>query len=173
VEDVSELAAQARALGKEAFSERFAGQLFIVKPPSHGVHRKVISEPPLSYQTSQARVTSRDIDAHDVLGSELCVWAIQKKWGNPYKDRISIGRARNCDLVLRAPYLSKLHAHFWRDADGTFRLSDNHSANGTRVNGALLLTGQAQKVTSGDRVAFGGLELIVLGPQELYLLLVD
>ena len=171
VEDISQLTVEARALGKESFSQRFQGQLFLVKPRGQGVRCTAVPESAHTYQTSQARVTARDLDVHDVFGAELRVWRIQKKKGNPYQDRISVGRARNCDLVLRAPYLSKLHAHFWREPNGTFRLSDNRSANGTRINGQALAPGLGHRVSSGDRVAFGGLELLLLGASDLHPLL--
>jgi hypothetical protein len=54
-------------------------------------------------------------------------------------DRISLGRARNCDIVLRDPSVSKLHAHFRVKDDGKFDLVDRLSENGTEINGARLL----------------------------------
>src|ERR1700751_1190046 len=46
------------------------------------------------------------------------VRSIVKTPGNPYPDRISIGRARNCDVAIRDPSVSKLHAHFRKRDDG-------------------------------------------------------
>ncbi len=37
---------------------------------------------------------------------------IAKSEDSPYSDRFSVGRARNCDIVLRYASISKLHAHF-------------------------------------------------------------
>jgi pSer/pThr/pTyr-binding forkhead associated (FHA) protein len=116
-------------------------------------------------------MSAEQIDAHDVFGPSLRLWPVAKKPGNPYPDRISVGRATNCDIVLRAPYLSKLHAHFSRDERGAWRLADNDSANGTRVNSARIPDGSAAPVAPGDRVSFGGLELELAGPDELYALL--
>src|SRR5262245_48740931 len=39
------------------------------------------------------------------------VYVVAKAPGNPYLDRISVGRARNCDIVVRDGSVSKLHAH--------------------------------------------------------------
>src|SRR5579863_3172874 len=36
------------------------------------------------------------------------VLEISKAAGNPYPDRISVGRARNCDIVMRDSSVSKL-----------------------------------------------------------------
>ena len=35
-----------------------------------------------------------------------------KREGSPFSERISIGRAPNVDIVIRSPFVSKLHAHF-------------------------------------------------------------
>ena len=65
------------------------------------------------------------------------VLAVVKAPGNPYPDRVSVGRARNCDVVMRDPSVSKLHAHF-RVGGPKLELVDIDSQNGTRVNGRAL-----------------------------------
>jgi hypothetical protein len=77
---------------------------------------------------------------------------IVKAPNNPYPDRISIGRARNCDVVLRDPSVSKLHAHFLQSK---FELIDLGSQNGTCVNGHPLLRDRAHPLRFGDVVLFG------------------
>ena len=62
------------------------------------------------------------------------VLPVVKAPGNPYPDRVSVGRARNCDVVMRDPSVSKLHAHF-RIGGPKLELVDIDSQNGTRVNG--------------------------------------
>jgi hypothetical protein len=82
----------------------------------------------------------------------LRVLPIVKAPGNPYPERISVGRARNCDVVLREASVSKLHAHF--DADGKL-LFDLGSQNGTRVEGKRLLPNHGEVVRVGDAIHFG------------------
>jgi hypothetical protein len=84
------------------------------------------------------------------------VHELVKTPGNPFTDRISLGRAPNCDLVLNDPSVSKLHAHF-RDQDGVLRVSDVGSQNGTRLNGIALEPHVQTIVQLGDQLQFGAL----------------
>ncbi len=87
------------------------------------------------------------------------VYPVAKAQGNPYPDRISLGRAPNCDIVLRVPSVSKLHAHLLvrpgdRRAD-VFDLVDQGSHNGSRVNGIPVKPQEPTPVTVGDLLQFG------------------
>ncbi len=91
---------------------------------------------------------------------------VRKRKGNPFPDRISVGRARNCDVVLRYSYVSKLHAHFTTtaadgvaDASTEFSLVDQKSHNGSAVNGKPLSPGKPAPVVSGDELVLGSLRL--------------
>jgi hypothetical protein len=77
-----------------------------------------------------------------------------KARGNPYPDRISVGRARNCDVVVRDPSVSKLHAHI-REHAGAVQVVDLGSQNGTRVNGSALAAHVPGPAAVGDRIEFG------------------
>ncbi|MEM9074815.1 MAG: FHA domain-containing protein, partial [Myxococcota bacterium] len=96
-------------------------------------------------------------------------WAapVAKREGNPFPDRVSIGRAPNCDIVLRLPYVSKLHAHVVRDADG-WSLTDNQSANGTWINEVELPAGVRRQIQPGDWIRVGALHLEVVDGPSLY-----
>jgi hypothetical protein len=83
---------------------------------------------------------------------------VVKAKGNPYPDRISVGRARNCDLVLRDPSVSKLHSHF-RFKNDKLELVDLKSHNGTSVNGQALSGDRAATVNSGDLLLFGSVSV--------------
>ncbi len=82
------------------------------------------------------------------------VIAIAKAAGNPYPERIALGRARNCDVVLRDPSVSKLHACFCL-VDAALELTDVGSHNGTRVNGRALLPHRPMRLVVGDLIVFG------------------
>src|SRR4051812_43525910 len=69
---------------------------------------------------------------------QMNVLLVRKAEGNPYPDRISVGRARNCDVSIRDPSVSKLHAHFKVRDGGGYELVDLDSQNGTCVNGRPL-----------------------------------
>jgi hypothetical protein len=98
---------------------------------------------------------------------EIEVLEIVKAPGNPYPDRISVGRARNCDVVMRDASVSKLHAHF-RVAPGVLELVDIDSQNGTRVNGRPLAPHQPQPVEAGDVIIFGNVNTRLVDAHTLY-----
>ena len=73
-----------------------------------------------------------------------------------HKDRMTIGRSRESDIALEDDAVSRKHAIVTRDEDGTYRICDQNSANGTYVN--------SQRITEyvledGDEIQVG---LIVL-----------
>ncbi len=79
-----------------------------------------------------------------------------------------MGRTRNCDVVLRHPSVSKLHAHFRRNEQGQLVLVDNGSQNGTRVNGKVLSESEPQEVAVGDVIQFGRLTTSLLDAAALF-----
>jgi pSer/pThr/pTyr-binding forkhead associated (FHA) protein len=99
------------------------------------------------------------------------VWPLLKKRGNPFPDRISLGRAQNCDVVFRLGYVSKLHAHVVLD-DTRASIADQGSANGTEVNGVQLPPNGTCKLEPGDRIKLGALEVHLLDAGGLYDVLV-
>ncbi|MBN1655878.1 MAG: FHA domain-containing protein [Deltaproteobacteria bacterium] len=72
-----------------------------------------------------------------------------------YQDRISIGRARNMDIVLRNGSISKFHAWFERDASGFFSVADTGSKNGTTVKGRSIGARTPCRLSGGDEIMFG------------------
>ena len=89
----------------------------------------------------------------------------------PFPERISVGRALNCDVVLREASVSKLHAHFQKVLPDEALITDVKSANGTRVNGKKIGAGMAVRVVSGDTIQFGGVVVVFVSPKALYDLL--
>lgn len=65
----------------------------------------------------------------------------------------SIGRARDCDLVLDYTAISRLHARLTSDHENVM-LEDMGSTNGTFVNGRRLKPGETHRLRAGDEVRF-------------------
>jgi len=127
----------------------------------------------LGFKTTVAHLDELEDTDHD-LGGDLGaaeVLALQKAPGNPDGERISLGRARNCDLVLRDPSVSKLHAHFLiatADAPGCLHLADLESQNGTLLNGKPLVPNVAVPVDVGAALRFGGVVAHLVDAARLF-----
>ena len=91
-----------------------------------------------------------------------------KSDANPYAGRVIVGRARNCDVVLRGSSVSKFHADFRVLNSRLAELTDRGSRNGTAVDNEKLAVGRAHQVKSGSRIRFGTVDAMFLGPGELY-----
>jgi hypothetical protein len=76
--------------------------------------------------------------------------------GKPFAHRISVGRARNNDIVLRHSSVSKFHAWFETGGHGEMRVADARSSNGTLLNDDAL--GRELAIaTEGDVIKFGSI----------------
>ena len=96
------------------------------------------------------------------------IFPVVKAHRNPWRDHVSVGRARNNDIVIADESVSKLHAHFNIGGDGSMSIQDAGSRNGTLVNTTKLVTGVVVPLASGDRVAFGRIEMLLLDAGALY-----
>ncbi len=135
----------------------------LLKPPTAG------DVSPLEYETIQA--CGPDGVPPSVIVPSSKGWQstpIVKRQGNPYPERISVGRALNCDIVLRFAVVSKLHAHFSQTLDGHLQMWDLGSANGTWHNGRRTGVGERVRLTRGDLLSFGGVHCEIVDAGGLY-----
>jgi len=86
------------------------------------------------------------------LAREYAV-ALTKSPRNTYQERVTVGRARNNDIVIRSAKISKIHSVFTKVEEG-YVVEDVGSVNGTAVNGALLKKGERMPMNDGDVVSF-------------------
>jgi hypothetical protein len=90
-----------------------------------------------------------------------------------FMGRISIGRARNKDIVLRHSSVSKFHAWFEVDESENLHVSDGGSTNLTHVNGQPIEARARIAVEPGDFLRFGAIETILCSPKAFWACLRD
>lgn len=78
------------------------------------------------------------------------------------KDRLLIGRANHCDLVINEPSISAEHARLTREADG-WRIANLLSTNGTFVNGKRASRAVLQH---GDHIRVGRIDFVFEAPEQ-------
>ena len=108
--------------------------------------------PPASFAPEQILVR--------VIRSPHYVVPLGKRAGaqRVFSERVTVGRARNSDVVLRHESVSKFHAWFARDEKDTYFIVDASSRNGTWRNGTALAGGEPSRLNIGDLLRFGSVE---------------
>jgi hypothetical protein len=113
----------------------------------------------------------------DTPTGDRVLWKVEKTDRNTWKRRISIGRTRNNDVIIRHHSVSKLHAHFHFGMLAKLRslspsaelmLSDAGSSNGTAVDGRRLAEGDVVPVGTGSRIQLGSVQCQLLDAKALY-----
>ena len=87
---------------------------------------------------------------------------------NVFSERISVGRARTNDIVLRHHSVSKFHAWFECDEDDRFYVCDAKSTNATLLNGTDIRRASQVPVAPGDEVRFGDIVTVFCPPEILW-----
>ena len=121
---------------------------------------------PIGASSFATQIVSKEL-ARKKPTSELRVMPLVKAPGNPYSDRISVGRARNCDVVLRNPSVSKLHSHIRKEPGGGWTIIDQNSHNGTAVDGIRVQPGKPIPIKLGEQVTFGGMTVRIVDAHQL------
>ncbi|HEV7237081.1 MAG TPA: FHA domain-containing protein [Ktedonobacteraceae bacterium] len=82
------------------------------------------------------------------------------------KAEISIGRAPNSDILLSKDKLTSRRHATVNYSNGKYVLHDEHSANGTFVNGQQLDEASSHELQDGDHIGIGEHELIFRGSES-------
>lgn len=84
-----------------------------------------------------------------------------------FLERITVGRARNNDIVLRHKTVSKFHAWWEYDKDGGLWLRDAESKNFSFANGAVVRN-EPVRIEMGAVVRFGSVEATICSAETLW-----
>jgi hypothetical protein len=94
------------------------------------------------------------------------VYEIRKRAGaNAFALMVTLGRARNNDIVIDDGSVSKFHATFTKNPDGRWALTDK-STNGTRLDGVKLTKDKAAPLGSGSVITIAHSVEVVFYPAE-------
>ena len=102
-----------------------------------------------------------------LLSQTIYVHVLKKRDDDAaFLDKITVGRTRNHDLVLRDASVSKFHAAFQPQEDGSMTLRDMGSKNHTFVNGDKL--SGSHLLEPGDSLMFGSVAALFCSPEGLW-----
>ncbi|WP_394839775.1 FHA domain-containing protein [Pendulispora rubella] len=155
--DVGMVRAHAMSLSREHFIREYPGYYLVVTP-----HPEALN---IGYRTVNMTIENVRQSNYD---SAFDIVPVTKAPQNPYPDRVSVGRATNCDIVLRDASVSKLHAHFHDFDKGPLRVIDLGSSNGTKVNNAPIEAQKSMVLEPGDTLQIGGAKARVADGDALY-----
>lgn len=170
--DAGEHYRQLAALGQEAFLAAVAPGALVRFRASTTQASTGGSTLTLDEDEADATIEeSVPIDGVGPEGSrELELFAIAKKPGASFPDRITIGRTSNNDIVIPEHSVSRLHAYI-RPQGAGFVLADAGSKNGSWLQGAKLAPRKEQPLVSGAIVRVGDVDLTFYQALELFALL--
>jgi pSer/pThr/pTyr-binding forkhead associated (FHA) protein len=160
--DTQTLVKQARVQTRDEFVAALPYLFLIVSTPDDSGKHSLM----------RALTATADSEALPPLGMRaLEIIPIRKREGGTHPDRISVGRAASCDVVLKDPSISKLQAWFRVEPGTPAQLTDFDSHNGTRINGHPLPPNEATAVEVGDHLEFGRMSCKLLDAGRLHDLL--
>ena len=85
---------------------------------------------------------------------------------NLLEDQVLVGRASSNDIRLVSAQVSKVHVRFVLD-EGAWKLVDQGSSNGTRLNGLDLEPNHPYSLRPGDEIVIGDLTALYLDGEGL------
>jgi FHA domain len=86
---------------------------------------------------------------------------------------VTLGRAKNNDLVVPDRRVSKFHLYF-RELGGEWSVVDANSTNGSRLDGVEMVPERSYPIRSGARIELsGGIMVHVLEPEDVCRMLED
>lgn len=101
--------------------------------------------------------------------AEMELYPLAKKLGASFRDRITIGRTDNNDVVISDPSVSRLHAYV-RHANG-WVVADAGSKNGSWLGDEQLEPRREAPLPAGAVIRFGDVHLTFYRSSELFELL--
>lgn len=172
--DIHEYALLVGARSREQFFVEHPHAFLLVKrpPPKEALGWSLNTRSDSSWGRFEAQLAKQGLSVSDEL--HACnIFPLKKSAENPLIERVTVGRARNNDVVLADHSVSKVHVYFQGTSSDSYRVTDAGSHNGTLLNGKKLLEGEQLPVRSKDTLRLGRISLIFMNATDLYDLLVS
>lgn len=149
---LGELASEVRGLSLAAYKAKFPAPALLLQAATLASSEKI--DTPTEGDDGGITMKSKAVDpiqlaaqaATDV--NAALVFFLAKSGRNPFSSMITIGRARNNDVLIESGLVSKLHAYVLTRPDGLF-IFDQGSTNGTKVDGVMLKKGEGGQLRDG------------------------
>lgn len=135
------------------------------------VKSRLNGRPVLMYEPSQAESSEADDDGDYVFktqsgisvpaigGGEPMAAVVEKTKENAFKQRITIGRTSNNDIVLEDNSVSRFHAYLEGEGGSEWVLVDAGSRNGSFVGGRRVAVRTRIVLANGSAVRIGAVHL--------------
>jgi pSer/pThr/pTyr-binding forkhead associated (FHA) protein len=167
IKELEKYVALARAIRANEFAQKHPYP-FLVRITADAQIEENPWEDQFAFSTDISDAPDEDDDDGEDLSPRAAIVApVRKREGGLFPDRITVGRARNCDVVLRFPSVSKLHARLIMDGS-QWVLVDHGSANGTFVNGTAVSPRARTALKLGDRLRLGEIEVDFVDAKTAY-----
>jgi hypothetical protein len=100
--------------------------------------------------------------------NDFLILPVLKAVGNAFQERISVGRAPNCDIIIRDASVSKLHGYFSAVTRDSVIYTDARSSNSTYIDGVTVQPGAPVEIRALGLIALGRVRLQLVSAAELY-----
>jgi hypothetical protein len=160
------------ALGRDEFLAAAAPAALI---RYRGLARSAHQPGPTTLTMTMDEELHRSVDEASARGkftpesAEMELYPLAKKPGASFRDRITIGRTINNDVVIAEPSVSRLHAYV-RQADG-WVVADAGSKNGSWLGNIALEPRRETPLPPGTILRFGDVRFTFFRSEDLFDLL--
>ena len=161
-EGVESFVDDARALSSDAFEDRHGGAFMLLTATGFKSDGSNTS-------TEMILLDSEDDGGERTAGVSVLVFPIRPTEAS-HTHLITVGRTLKNDVAIPDVSVSRFHAYFKRGSDGSYRVLDAGSTNGTTVNGVSVPTkgaGSPVDLKSGDSIRLGQTDFTFLEADAL------
>lgn len=168
---IDDIVAEFKTIGDAAFRNRYRDPVLLRRDSAGGESQAAFHTAFMSRDMLRDTNELHESDLAPSEGSEPGgeVVIVKKRAGGPFQERIGVGRARNADVHLPLPRVSKYHAYFTASDDRRqFFITDAGSKNGTLVDGAAIASRTPVPLQDGTEISIGPYLFLFYTPEGFH-----